>query len=357
MKKTIYFDESGNTGQDLLNSEQKVFALASVRFDNSELEILKSVLKFKGELHFKNLKNTKYGRDLIIKFINHELITEDNIICSVSNKEYVVVAQIVDQLIETYLINNGIDIYKFGVNLSYTNGIYYFGNFFWDKELYSQFLTSFVSMIRKKDFDSIRQFYRTANELYNSVDEKYCDILFPIVESHIYIDEIMEAVSKYTLDVTLSSFLVICDLWYRKTNSKVNVLFDKSKPIEYYLDYIAFCKDLNIKMTEIGYGSRKMFFPAQINELKLVDSVDNFAIQCADLIASTITFMYNNKNKKNNSFIDEIQKSKLLNLSNFHTIWPQPKITAEELDMTDSVGINALDFLATMKINEERNKN
>jgi hypothetical protein len=52
--ENIYIDESGNTGQDLLNKEQKVFVLATNNFSQIELEILISLFENKGEIHLKN---------------------------------------------------------------------------------------------------------------------------------------------------------------------------------------------------------------------------------------------------------------------------------------------------------------
>ena len=98
-----------------------------------------------------------------------------------------------------------------------------------------------------------------------------------------------------------------------------------------------------------------MTFPTQIKSLKLVNSSDYISVQLSDLIASTIAFMYNNKNAKQNSFVEEIKKSKLIGLSNFHTLWPEPKITPEELDMTDGKGINTLDFIASKQIEKQKN--
>lgn len=355
MKNIVGFDEAGNTGQDLLNKDQRAFVLSSVRFDNSEIDTLLNLFKSSNEIHFKNLKNSKYGREKILEFINHDLITENNIICSVSDKEYVVVAQIVDQLIETVFYKSGIDIYKYGTNLTYTNSIYYFGNHFWSKELYFKFLKLFVEMIRIRDEESINNFYIAAYDLYNSGSEDYYQTLKPILESQRHILEIMNAVSKYTLDVTLSSFMVICDRWYKIVKTKINVYFDNSKQIEYFQDYITFCRNLCSTDTEVGFGSRTMTFPAQIEKLELVDSSNNQIIQCADLVASAIAFAYNNQNSKQTAFVEEIKRSKLFNLKNFHTIWPEPKITPEDLDMADGNGINILDFLAEKKFEQENN--
>ncbi|MDP4183781.1 MAG: DUF3800 domain-containing protein [Bacteroidota bacterium] len=150
MMNLISFDESGNTGQNLLNKEQKAFVLASVRFDQKEVDELKAIFIGSKEIHFRNLKRSKIGREQILEFINHKSITEENILCFVSDKEYVVVAQIIDQLVETVLHKNNVDIYHFGLNLTYTNSFYYFGNLLWNKKLYYSVLHSFIEMIRLK---------------------------------------------------------------------------------------------------------------------------------------------------------------------------------------------------------------
>ena len=211
MKNLLSFDESGNTGQDLRNKDQKAFVLASVRFDPKEVEKLNAIFTGSQEIHFKNLKKSKIGREQILEFINHELITEESILCSVSDKEYVVVAQIIDQLGETVLHKNNIDIYQFGLNLTYTNSFYYFGKFLWNKQLYDSVLHSFIQMIRLKNEQSVSHFYAAVNKLYDNVNTKESEVLLPIIHSSYYIEEILEAVNKFTLDVTLSSFMVVCD--------------------------------------------------------------------------------------------------------------------------------------------------
>ncbi|MDF0715756.1 DUF3800 domain-containing protein [Muricauda sp. 334s03] len=352
MNTTISFDESGNTGQDMLNEQQRAFVLASLNVKPGGIEKLNSIFDSNEEIHFVKLKNSDKGRKQIIKFINDDFINENNIIVSVCDKEYAVVGHIVDQLIETLFYNNQIDIYKYGKNIAFTNSIYMFGNFYWDKQLYKNMLVSFVSMIRIKDQRTINEFYKNAKKLLGSINDKSAELIQLVVDSEKYITEIIEGVTQYTLDVTLSSFLVLSNYWFQNLNQKLNILFDNSKQIEYYNDYIQFMRDLKIRTQEIGYGSRKMIFPTQIKDLKLVDSSKFKSIQYADLIASTIAFMYNNKNQKQEPFVKEIQNSKLLKLSNFHTIWPSSDLTPEELDMTDASGQNVLDFLATHQINK-----
>lgn len=348
-KRIVYFDESGNTGQDMLNKDQKVFVLASVNFNDLELKKIENIFGEQQELHFKNLKKSIAGRSKIIKFLNHELISEEHVMFYVAHKELNVCGQITDQLIETVMFHNGFDLNIQGNNILFMNWIFYFGNFFWDKELYDQFTGSFVQMIRVKDQLSIDTFYNTVEKLLDSVEEK--TVLEPVIESRKYIEEILESADKYTIDVTFSAFLVLCDRWYKLYGTPLDVKLDTSKQIDHYADYLEHTRKIaaaSANKVEIGYDERTLTFPPQITKLEMVDSKHEFGVQCADLIASSLTFMYNNPTGKFAPFAREIMESKLLQLSNAHVLWPSDNESLAALSKRDAEGINPNDFLADL---------
>ena len=207
-------------------------------------------------------------------------------------------------------------------------------------------------MIRLKTEESINTFYTTAEELLDSVKEK--NVVQPIVESKKHISDIMQSIDKYSIDVTFSTFLVLCDKWYKQTKSKIDVRFDESKQIRHYNYFLEHSKKIAEKTpetVEIGFDSRKMTFPPQINSIEMVDSKEEFGVQCADLIASAIAFMYNNETGRFAPFSKQIQQSKLLQLSNSYTIWPTDDVSPKALDMEDGEGINPVDFMADTFIN------
>lgn len=344
---TIYFDESGNTGQDMLNKEQKVFVLASVNYNSQELDTIKNIFNAEEEVHFKKLKDSSIGRKKIISFLNHKLINEEHIKFSVTHKEFNVCGQITDILIETEMFARGFDLYIGGKNIAYTNWIFYFGNFFWNKTLYILLLEQFVKMIRTKTDESIEEFFDVANQLFKSVKEK--GVVEPIVESRKHISEIMDSIDKYSIDVTFSTFLVLCDKWYKETKKRIHVCMDTSKQIEHYKDYLDHTQNIakqSPQIIEIGYDSRKITFPPQIDSIELVDSRNEFGVQCADIIASAIAFMYNNETGKFAPFAKQIQESKLLQLSNAHVIWPTDDVSPKALAMEKGQGINPVNFMA-----------
>ena len=61
--KRVFFDESGNTGQNLIDEADPIFVLASCSFQvDEEEEVLSHFQQFKGpELKFSRLRKTAAG--------------------------------------------------------------------------------------------------------------------------------------------------------------------------------------------------------------------------------------------------------------------------------------------------------
>ncbi|NML70806.1 DUF3800 domain-containing protein [Chryseobacterium sp. RP-3-3] len=349
--RKIFFDEAGNTGADLLNPEQKVFTLCSNIFTENEASELASVFKNTKELHFVKLKKSQAGRRSIVKMLNHDLICENKIIIFIVDKEFATVAQIVNHLIETFYYHLGTDIHKNNDQVKFANMIYFFGKYEWDKGLYEELLNSFIEMFRLKTPISIYNFYEVIHNLYEVVNDDDKALIGPILGSQTYIEEILSPVDKFSLDVTLSTFLVLCDSWYNKLNEQFDVICDNSKQLEHYMSYIDFAREMDVPIQNVGFGSRKMTFPLQINNIKLSDSEDEFNIQISDIIASSISFSQNNKNPKYQAFVNQIKESKIFRLNNTHPLFPSHP---NEIKQDVSDGQNILDFLATQSIIQMR---
>lgn len=338
----IYFDEAGNTGADLLNKDQNIFVLCSNNYAKEETEEFIKLFKNKTELHFVKLKNSEAGRKSIINFLNHPLISEDRIIVYAADKEFVVIAQIVSQLIETFYHKNGVDLHRDNNNIVITQLIYFLSKTSWNKSSFQQLLYHFINMFRIRDQESIRLFYKNADEFFNKLDTEDKEIFFPIIGSKIYITEILSYADKFTLDVTLSCFLALCNFWYDKTNQKFDVIVDNSKQLEHYLDFINTLQNLDIPEQKVGYGTRTITFPLQINEIKLTNSEEEINIQLSDIVASSLAFISNNKNVKFKKFSEQIRNSKVFKLNNTMFLGPS---TYENANIEfHGEGENILDF-------------
>ena len=103
--KTIYFDESGFTGYDLLNKDQPIFAISSTDISPQRAEsILKtSFPKYQGdEFKFSNLWRSANKQGLI-NFSQNIAPYKENVFTWINQKKFTVLALMVDRLIEPYI--------------------------------------------------------------------------------------------------------------------------------------------------------------------------------------------------------------------------------------------------------------
>ena len=97
---TIFIDEAGNTGSDILNTDQPYFVLSAVHFNNKELQQIHIDIHYDKELHFVEMKKSKKGRSTIKQILQHPLMNEEHISFEFVDKQFCIYAQIVDMTIE-----------------------------------------------------------------------------------------------------------------------------------------------------------------------------------------------------------------------------------------------------------------
>lgn len=345
----IAFDEAGNTGQNLLDSSQPFFSLASVHFSDDEINELLSIFDTKSdELHFKRLRKYPKTRKQLLVFCDHELIDFSNVKFSIADKYYTVIAHIVDRLVEPVMYDSGVDIYKNGLSLSWTNMLYIMSRDRWDRNLFDKMLADFVKLINHKSDESIKKFHSTVSELYDSIDEDDESLISPILFSFSQIEGILEHVYKYSIDIACPSFTILCDWWHKELGQPFRIIHDQSKPIEYWKELIQFTANPDfMEEMEVGFGSRKMSYPLKISNLELVESKLFKQIQIADLVASAVAFGVKTlKNQEKDEFASELMHTKLFNIEH-HSMVPSMKVTSQ-LGITEDNGINPLDYLAAM---------
>ena len=345
----VYFDEAGNTGPNLLDKDQPTYLLLSHNYSETEVnEILAPLLEISkaNELHFKQLKKYSKSRRAIINCINHPLVQKNRVFQYVAHKEFMVVIQIVDQLVEHVFHKNGIDIYKGGLNISTANILYIMGTNVWDRNLFTDMCSKFVDWIRTKDRNKGIAFYVSVQKLYASLnDKKDKELVSFILESLPFVNEIMPAVGKYTLDATLSCFNSHCHHWASIYKEPFDVVVDNSKQIEYWEDMIKFLTE-SLPEQEVGFGSRKHKYPLLIKSLTMQSSESNLQIQLADIFGSALNQCYGQiASGKVDDFGQAIDNSLLLQTSRA-VMWPGKEMTPEELNMEDETGVNPLDFIA-----------
>lgn len=345
----IYFDEAGNTGGNLLDRNQPTYLLLSHNFTLDETEeILRPLSQTTKaqELHFSKVKKYHNLRMELIKCLNHPLIQADRVCYYVADKQFMIALQMVDQLMEPVLSAGGVDIYQYGANLSTANMLHISGTVIWDKNSYSKMGELFVKFLRTPTKENCISFYESVYKLRSAQSREDGMLLDLILMSEKHLDNIVPALTKYTLDPTLSCFNAHCQFWSKIYKKPFEIVFDQSKQIDYWRDLIDFLT-LHLPEAEVGFGSRKYKYPLLIKSLQLDDSKNNKQLQLADLFASSLNYMFGSWTKQiEDKFSTEIEGSLLHKNGHELRMWPTTDVTPEALDMTDGSGINPLDFIA-----------
>ncbi|OBW40239.1 hypothetical protein AB670_03437 [Chryseobacterium sp. MOF25P] len=159
----LYFDESGNSGENLLDKEQPVFVLLSHNLSQEQsLELLNNFDTNSDEIHFKKIRRYYKNHQKLIDVLNSDLIDYSSVKIAYYYKKFAICAHLVDQVVETYYFKNGMSFYEESLNIKYANALYMYCESFELQYEFNKLLELFQKMFRDKTIDSIDEFYELA---------------------------------------------------------------------------------------------------------------------------------------------------------------------------------------------------
>lgn len=350
-KPDIFFDESGNTGGNLLDPSQPFFTLSSTCI--SKIDALKALeligSKSPTEAHFKTLKRRKSGQDGVIRLLESKFINDENVKIFLIDKKYMLTTKIVDILIETWSFNRGLDLYINGQNLALSNLYYFCLPAFCGEERTDVMYEKFLNMIRNQSTESINEFYASIDELQTcSSDKEFVNAIDRISITKYEIDDILEGVEKSTLDPSIPSLFKHCIEWGKLYPNGFYIKHDDSKAITEQQDIFKKFMDIS-KITDIyGYDRRKFELPIKARSLTFHSSEEYPQLQIADIVASAAAHYVKclKQNELDDYLFKELQRIKIDKYFKDMTIWPTTYITPQELGTVYTGGINAADGVA-----------
>lgn len=358
-KPVVAFDESGNTGQNLLDPAQPVFVLASVSFTDDETHELMEILAPKKgqEVHFLRFIKSDSGKSRMLKFCQSGLISQDKIMTSVFHKTYMVITKMVDMLVEPLFRETGFDLYKDGANIAMSNVYYKCTPAFCGEKKFQILLDSFVKMIRNKDQSSIDNFYGSVSNLQAACTHKEFngDIDTLMATQHIVYDFIADY-DIIELDPAVPAFVYDCGRWGRQLGCEFDIVHDKSKPIEHYQEIFSYLMAKDEPQVTVGYDRRKMDYPLKVRSFEFCDSKEVPQIQIADLISGAYSYVFKGilGVKVDGVFLSSLKETKLLNLPS-HPLWPSSDVTSEALGTVGEDAEDPNDYVGEL-INRQKKK-
>ena len=197
--------------------------------------------------------------------------------------------------------------------------------------------------MREQSNESIDAFYENVDILSELSDKYLCDILFHIRMSKDIIEHVLTEDRKYCLDLTTTSLVNLAWYWSNKLNSDIDIITDTSKPLKESLPIIKQLSSKDIPSTLVGYDTRKHQYPLRIHSISMKDSASDLGIQLADIVASSISFMYNDSHSKFEQFKKELRAIPFSKLEGFPIQPASSEFLSQKVD--NSNDSSPLDFI------------
>jgi hypothetical protein len=347
MTQTVVFDESGNTGADLVRSEQPTFVLSSCDFDENESRALLDIVLTHQtrEPKLSKIKKSAAGRRRIVEFISSSEITRERVKVSYFHKEYMALTKVVDLLVENVANATNFDLYKQGMNIAMSNMLHYCMPAFCGSELYRDMLQAFVTMFREKTPQSIGRFYSLVERMVEvSARHQFDSSLAPIQISSYIIDEILNGNDALSLDPAIPGFFSLCSEWGQQYKAEFEILHDDSKPISQEQPNLESLMNPEAQQEIVGYDRRQFELPLRCREIRFGNSKQDVRLQVADLIASTCNYWARGlaHEEYRDSLWEELHELELTSIATV-VLWPSPKVTPAELGTDSLLGTHPID--------------
>lgn len=170
--RTLYFDESGFTGHNLLDAAQPIFVLASsdIKGDVAREILDRSFPRYRGsEFKFSNLWRSNHKGGLV-EFGNSFKSLDHHTFIWMIDKRFCVLTKIVDFLIEPYITDTGFDFYADGFCWKYANYIHFGLTQFAPPETLDRLLNAYQSFSRNPSRDALRTLQSRLSKLADEAE-------------------------------------------------------------------------------------------------------------------------------------------------------------------------------------------
>jgi hypothetical protein len=332
----VAFDESGNSGGNLLDGSQPVFVLASVHLSGDSV---KAILNGNPrELKFARLNRNVRGRRQIIEVLNSPLLTTETFLISGFHKPFMAITKLVDLLVEPLFYARGIDLYERGGNLAMANLFHFTMPVYIGKKRFERLRSAFVQMVRNPSNMAIDRFYKILRTAYERLEhEEFEADLAMLLATRPVAEAYRKDFDTSDLDPAIPSFVEHASEWTARLGTTFRIIHDVSKPLLQEQIVLEAMMSTDESPKEIGYDRRKMAFPFRASGIEFQDSAVFPAIQIADIIASSTAYCLRSSfHKRSDRFVDELLSTAVL-AGTFRPLWPQLKVTPHDLS-TDVIG-------------------
>lgn len=295
---TIYCDESGAEGDNLLNGNTKWFSHGATTCSPLESKGIIEHIKRDLRLH-DDIKEIKSHRILqkqsnfknLLKILSTYEVLESKASISIVHKEYHAVVKFIDTAFEPVLHHLEFDFYRDSDPIAWTKLVFSQGANAFGEENWKFFLNTFINYgrrsIRNRAPVTDRELFDLIERMYHEAKTEDMKNIFklinfgkPLLPRYAKND----ATGMPGLDPLLPSVMATAKEWSRRSGGRsIEIVHDNQHVLT--AETIKLLVELPNEIQEFDYQ------PPEITDIRLVDSASNPSIQIADIVAGIGTML------------------------------------------------------------------
>lgn len=345
---TVFVDECGYTGPDLLDKQQPVFVLASIAATEAECREIKTRF-FKGvrasELKHSGLARRDSGQKMILSLLDWLAGSPEIVKFAYAHKEFGLVCKMVDLIVETAMHADGIDAYRDGFNIALSNLLYFVLPPAVGRSRYRELLVRFQRMARspgRRTYDSFHRYLFNLNcpgDLQGAIDW--------LKVGHLRLGiRFLDPVDPHFLDFTNAFAFTLAGKWSNSLPSAFDFVHDDSADMRRYRFFWDVMTGPNIPAREVGDARRKTRFPLKIASVTTKRSHDSAGLQIADVLAgaaATALVQRVRPDDQADTYATEVW-NRIAEVFHAFPLWPEMKVTPEQLGTKGGTGADWVGF-------------
>lgn len=292
MTQTIYCDESGATGNDLLDAEQPFFVYSALALSSQRAEDLvrrmRADFSLSGEVKGANLLKHDKGRRAITWLLGECTADARLIIC---DKKYALACKLFEYIFEPVLASWSRPFYESKFHLFVSHLLW--AAFEARSETASSVLARFQALMRERDEARLAVFLAPEGLATSAVRELRQIVAFAAGNRDAIWEEIEslageDPTGRWILDLTMSSLFSLLRHWGRHFDA-LEVYCDDSKPLRENLDVINSMSPPTETHTETHREDLPRLVTFRLAKpIARVKSIQYPGIQIADVFASAV---------------------------------------------------------------------
>ncbi|WP_409563238.1 DUF3800 domain-containing protein [Hyphomicrobium sp. MC8b] len=326
--RTIYFDESGFTGSNLLDPAQPVFAIASAAIEEQRAaDILAEAFpNYQGpEYKFANIWNGTQ-RSGLLRLAAHLCAFEHLAFIYAIDKRFAVLTKIADFLIEPCFTDAGYDFYDEGFCWKYTNYIHFGLTTFAPPTLLTTLVANYQRFSRNPSEQTLAALADQLGLMRRSV-EKELTIFFEQMElgARLFTKYNDLATFKQSNELQSTTMAAIIAHWRQRFSEDFAVVHDASSNFLRGKDIWDRITNSNVpkQMHRLGDGSY-VEFPLRVVSTTPMNSLDSRAVQFCDILAGVGAKYFDPRTAANDrEFMNSLIEAGISNIP-YNGIRPQP---------------------------------